>query len=301
MKKIACLYTCHNRKDKTLSSIHSLLDAKRDDIEITIFITDDGCTDGTIEAIQQCFSQEKLHIIKGDGNLFWAKGMIAAWKAAMDITILWDFYLLLNDDTILLPNVFDELLGAHKYSLQHYGMGGIYSGITCDPNDPSKMTYGGDLWVDGSYSKTKRLEPTGVPQLCNMTNANIFMVDRSVVEKIGIFYPYEHGCADNDYTTQARKHNIPVLITGNFCGQCEHDHFDEQEHRQQLEKMTLRERKAYFSSPLNSNKDRLTYMKRNMPSRLPFVWCGRMIDIYCPYLYSSSRKIALKLVNIFKY
>lgn len=290
--KIAVILTCFNRKQKTLSCLKSLFEARDNyspKIDLHIYLTDDGCTDGTVDAIRNTFPNENIRIIQGDGTLFWAKGMIVAWKAAMEESSEWDFYLLLNDDTILLPNAFCELMNAHKYSIEHFGKGGIYSGVICALDDPTKMTYGGDLWVDGKYSKTTRLEPTGEPQLCNMTNANIFMVDESVVDKIGIFYPYEHGCADNDYTIHARKAGIPVLLTGHFCGKCDCDHRSDTEARAYLQTLSFNQRKAYFNSPLHSIKDSLTFVKRNMPARYPYVLCGRLIDLYSPSLYTHIK------------
>ena len=62
MINIAVLLTCHNRKDKTLSCLSSLFAATErynlskeegKNVGLDIFITDDGCTDGTADAIRQ--------------------------------------------------------------------------------------------------------------------------------------------------------------------------------------------------------------------------------------------------------
>ena len=99
--------------------------------------------------------------------------MRLAWNAALAKGSEWDFYLLLNDDTDLLDCTWDELIGTHLYSLAHYGKGGVYSGITSAKSDHGKMTYGGDVWVNRLLAKSQRLKPTGTPQRCDMTNANI--------------------------------------------------------------------------------------------------------------------------------
>ena len=294
MWKIAVLLTCHNRKDKTLSSLRSLYEAldiynnksEGEVISLTTFLTDDGSTDNTAEEVINAFKGIDIHVINGDGNLFWAKGMILAWKAAMNYSNDWDFYLLINDDTLMKFNLFDELVEAHRYALDYFGVGGIYSGVTGSISNPEEVTYGGDFWVDGSYSKTKKLLPNGTPQRCNMTNANIFMVDKSVVDKIGIFYPYKHGGADNDYTIHACKRNIPVLITGEICGLCDMDHVCGEDLRNKLANMSLKERVKYFSSPLHSTHDKLIFTWRNMPLRFPYVWFGRMMDILFPSFYT---------------
>lgn len=48
--------------------------------------------------------------------------------------------------------------------------------------------------------------------MVDLTNANILLVPKVVVDKIGIFYEgYKHGRANNDYSLLARRKGIPVL------------------------------------------------------------------------------------------
>ena len=74
--KIAVLYTCFNRKAHTLSSLKCLFasldyynNIAKDKISITVYLTDDGCTDGTVEAICRVYPDKDIIILKGDGNL----------------------------------------------------------------------------------------------------------------------------------------------------------------------------------------------------------------------------------------
>ena len=74
MKTIAALITCFNRKEKTILCLTNLFKQPLlNNFELDVFLTDDGCTDGTAEAVGKMFPQ--VHIIKGDGNLFWNRGM----------------------------------------------------------------------------------------------------------------------------------------------------------------------------------------------------------------------------------
>ena len=94
--RIAAIITCHNRKDKTLACLKSLLQIAP---TIDVYLTDDGSTDGTSEAVrQQC---PQVQIIQGDGNLFWSRGMYIAWKEAVKSD--YEYYLWLNDDVVLYP------------------------------------------------------------------------------------------------------------------------------------------------------------------------------------------------------
>ena len=68
--RIAAIITCHNRKEKTLVCLKSLFQIIQN---IDVFLTDDGSTDGTSEAVKKIYPQ--VNIIQGDGNLFWSRGM----------------------------------------------------------------------------------------------------------------------------------------------------------------------------------------------------------------------------------
>lgn len=297
---ISILLTCHNRRAKTETCLRSLKDALEaynknnvEKVHIEIFLTDDGCTDGTAEAARNVFpNEQELHILQGDGNLYWAGGMRFCWKEAMKRHSEWDYYLLINDDTEMMPNLFSELFEAESFVKERFGKQGIVSGITCATDDPTKLTYGGDLIVNRFLSTKKRLGPNGNPQLCDQTNANILLVPKCVVDKISVFYEgYTHGYADSDYSQMARRKGIPVVLTANFCGKCDQDHGSEADLAKKLTAMSLKQRKAYFEHPLHSTPEYFTYIRRNATLRLPMVWLGRMTNLYCPKLYYRINRI----------
>lgn len=291
---ISVLLTCHDRRAKTVACLQSLgraleaYNAQHDEpIRIEIFLTDDGCTDGTAEAAREVFPDPQvLHILQGDGNLFWAGGMRFCWREALKRHNEWDYYLLLNDDVELMDNVFDELFEAQRYAVEHYGKEGVCSGITSAKDDPEKLTYGGNVWVNRFLATQKRLVPDGKPQLCDLTNANILLVPAKVVDAIGIFdEEYRHGAADYDYSFRTRKAGYPVILTAHFCGKCDNDHPDPKVVAEKVKNMSLKQRKAYFCHPLHSNKDYLYYIRRTSPLRYPMVWLGRQANLYFPKLY----------------
>ena len=302
MRNIAVLVTCHNRKEKTLSCFRTLFAALdkyngcRDEstkISLVTYLTDDGCTDGTAEAVRQLVGNQEFNVIKGDGNLFWNGGMRAAWNEALKRHEEWDFYLLLNDDTDIMENVFEELLKTHDYCIAKYARDGMYSGITCSKSDENEMTYGGNVFTNRFLAKTVRLEPTGEPQMCDLTNANILMVSKDVVDKIGIFWEgYKHGNADGDYSLKARKHGIPVLLTSCFVGRCNYDHDHDKEEGDKVIAMSLKERRRYFSKPTRSNRDYIKFVRRHETLRLPMVLFGRFLNVYFPKLYYSMKNKA---------
>ena len=293
MKRIAVIITCFNRRSKTLSCLSTLYkaldqynDSHKVQISLSIYLTDDGCTDGTQEAVLNEFNDRDINIIKGNGNLYWAGGMRKAWKAAIDTKNNWDYFLLLNDDTDLLPNLFEELFDSCDYSMQHYGKVGIVSGVTSAKSDNSKITYGGDVWVNRWTARQKRVIPQGEPVLVDLTNANILLVHNSVVKMMGIFYKgFRHGNADYDYSNHARKNGFPVLITGNVCGRCDNDHGSFDEYKEKIISMSLSQRRKYFSNPLKSTSDYLCFIRRNAILRYPLVVAGNFLNLYFPSFY----------------
>lgn len=283
MTNVAALYTCHNRKEKTLNSLRSLFMARskmpQNNFSVHVYLTDDGSTDGTSEAIKKEFPEVRL--LQGSGQLFWAEGMRHSWKEALKGN--YEAYLLLNDDVELYDNVFDQLLKTHEHCLEKFGFGGVYLGATED-RSIKKLTYSGSLIISRFLYKLKRLPPNGNYQECDLGNANIMMVSNNVVDKIGILSEgYSHGMADYDYTMTARSNSIPVLIAPEYCGHCVNDHRDLYEG---FAEKSLEERKKVLYNPTGLALDSyIAYMKKFFPFRYPAVAFFAWLKLYFPKVY----------------
>lgn len=293
--KIAVILTVHNRREKTVSCLQRLFAAlnvynaggqAQETVELTLYVTDDGCTDGTAEAVRREFAVHDVHIIQGNGQLYWAGGMRKAWRAAIDSGTPWDYYLLLNDDTYVYDNVFAQLFEAIDYGRQLTGRQGLASGITCQPGQPEVTTYGGLNFANKTRGRQVLVQPKGVPQRIDLTNANILLVHASVVEQIGIFHEgFVHSCADNDYSMTASRKGIATYSTSAVCGECERDHRSQEEEIKQLMQMSLAERRRYVDSPTHSDSDYLLFVRRNLTLRYPMAWLLRTLRLYVPGLY----------------
>lgn len=274
MENVAILLTCYNRKAKTISCLNSLTStykSSKSTLNVSIYITDDGSTDGTAIAVAQENYPFELRILNGTGFLYWNGGMINSWRAAISQGG-YDGYLLLNDDVRVLETFWRDLENADKVSLKEYGKRGIYVGSTCDPVT-KLFTYGGFNFVNKLTLRDEYVLPDGETyRKCQCAHGNITYISAEVVSRMGIFCKdYIHGGTDHDYSYLAYKAGFPILVLPNYAGLCENDH-DEDGYAEFL-KMPLKKRLSYLHSPFGFNlHNTLLFQKRCFPYRYPFVW-----------------------------
>ena len=240
-------------------------------------------TDGTSEAIRKEFPE--VNILQGNGNLFWAGGMINSWKEA--IKKKYDGYLLLNDDTFICKNIFDDIILTDEYASKTFMTKGVYIGSTKDP-ETDKLTYGGAVLTNKLLYQFTILQPNGDFQQCDLGNANIMYVASEVVDKVGILSPgYVHGIADYDYTLKCKKNNIPVLVMPNYCGFCERD---TKGLYHSFHLMTFKERLKHLYSPTGiAFKSRLLFMRKFFPYRYPMFYIMGWLKVLFPKVYLKAR------------
>ena len=200
--------TVFNRKESTLSCLKSVYDlCLQNCYIINVFLTNDGCTDGTPEEVARNYPE--VTIINGNGNLFWNRGMWTAWNVASKKNF--DFYLWLNDDTFLYPNALEELLKASSLKDNK----SILVGST-KSSKTAIITYGG-------YTKDKRyVIPNGDIQHVHHFNGNIVLVPRYVYNVLGNLDPFfTHSNGDIDYGMRGNEAGISSFIVGEYLGECE--------------------------------------------------------------------------------
>lgn len=227
--KIAVLMTCYNRVETTIRCLKGLLaqvgNGRVEGVEsVEVFVVDDGSTDGTWDSLTQIASRyaeldetcvptplpaagrhdyvsSRLHLIRGAGNLYWAKGMHLAWCKALEEEKLrsstsdfnYSGFLWLNDDVELNADALSKL------ELE-VGVGGERILVGELVNARGEVTYGkrGDLFT-----------------------GNFVYVPRSVYEKIGMISgEYAHAWADSDYAMRAKRAGVKVVSLG-VVGKCE--------------------------------------------------------------------------------
>lgn len=282
MQKLAVLLTCFNRKDKTVKALTALYAAHNEsarNLDMSIYLTDDGSTDGTAEAVASNFP--KVNILKGTGSLYWAGGMRNSWSKAREGN--YDAYLLLNDDTNVYTNLFEAVSKTNDFALSNYDKTGVYIGTTVDANS-KKVSYGGSVFTNRFLAKMKRLRPSNSPIPCQLGNANIMWVSGNVTDAIGILSEgYVHGMADYDYTLRATKKNFPVLIMPGVVGECVNDHSNRY---LKFFKLSLKERFKMLYNPIGFDFISQTYhMRKHFPFRYPFFVMVGYLKVLFPKLY----------------
>lgn len=243
---MAVIMTVHNRRDTTIECLRQVFGQKGiNDITLDVYLTDDGSTDGTAEAVRNNFPS--VNIIQGDGSLFWNRGMYVAWKEAAKND--YDFYLWLNDDTMLFSNAIEALFRIEKDK----GEDVIVVGSICAPNDHNRITYGGR--EDGVL-----IHPNGEIKTTKSFNGNVVLIPKKVFNMLGLNDPYYcHAFGDSDYGMRAYEHGFKCFVTEVFVGTCErHDDM----RKCWNPKYKLLERLKFLYSPLGFPPKEIFYYKR---------------------------------------
>lgn len=216
--RIATLITCHNRKAKTLACLEALFQNQLPEgYSLDVFLVDDGSTDGTEQAVRERYPQ--VNIIKGYGNLYWNGGMRLAFAAAMKQGF--DYYLWLNDDTLIYPTAIETLINTAQGLRTNQGKSVIVVGSTRDAKD-GRLTYGGVIrprkWKATTFTL---IAPRDVPVECETINGNCVLIPSEVAQAVGNMEPkFAHAMGDQDYGLRARYAGFAVWVMPGYAGTC---------------------------------------------------------------------------------
>jgi len=288
IKSIAVLMTCFNRKGKTIPCLDMLFrNQLPSGFKLKVYLVDDGCTDGTSDAVKSEFPD--VEIIVGDGSLFWNGGMRVAWQAAMDIG--YDYYLWLNDDVSLYDDAIKNLLATYGGDVEKNS---IIIGATKD-DETGNTSYSGIRVEKGFFSCSfPRIEPSSIPLAADTMNGNIVLIPREVTENVGNLYEgYTHGIGDYDYGMQAVEQGFKLRIAPGYAGECSGHQVKNSRYDSSK---SLKERVESLSAPsgLPPVDEWLLFVKRNLPSLLPIFWLRAKVRERFPILWVLFRRKAPK-------
>lgn len=251
MKNIAVILTVFNRKVITLKGLRSLYKAIEmlgEAYSFDIYMTDDGSSDGTGEAVAKEFPE--IRIVEGNGKLFWSGGMRKAWQAAVDSGKAYDFFLWFNDDVEL----YEDALVTIFESYRTCGTDCLVTGAFHDcQGNPS---YGG---------RTKggtTLEPDGSCQEVTLMNGNLVLIPNAAFCKLGMIdKAFIHSVGDYDYGLRARESGYGIRLTAKYVGVC--DRHDVERPRYFNPEVGLKTRWKSCYSPQNSPFSYCAFLSRH--------------------------------------
>ncbi len=216
---LAVILACYNRSDKTIACLHALMKASKACFSaVSVYVFDDGSTDGSGERIKSTF--EQVTVLKGDGSYFWNGGMRVAFQAAMENDH--DFYMWLNDDTTLKPNALEVFCESYRQAVARHNECSIITGSTQD-FETSAFTYGGlvrkSLYAPLRFEHVKP-DDTVIKE-CETMNGNIVLIPKAVAKIVGNLDPaFTHSLGDFDYGLRAARQGAKIFIAPGYLGYC---------------------------------------------------------------------------------
>ena len=232
-ERIAVLIACHNRVKLTLRTL-SALKHSAEGINYDVYLVDDGSTDGTGEAVRDRFP--RVHVIQGDGKLYWAKGMRHAWEVASRKAD-YDFYLWLNDDLDIKSDALRGMLSDYEKTK------GVVVGACSQDNGETICSYG------ASDEKDHKIIPCGIPQIARgWLNGNFVLVPREVYQKVGMISgEYTHARADYDYAERLKRAGVPFYCSSDYIGSCRNDFAEKMRGVSLWQRIKLLRQPGYFN------------------------------------------------------
>lgn len=203
----AVLLTCFNRKGKTRTCLQNLFAQELPkELALSVFLCDDGSSDGTAEMVTEEFPQ--VNLVQGNGNLYWGGGMNLAWSAA-EKAADFDYYIWLNDDTFLDKSAFMSLFEEY----QQLSSTAVLT-AACRKPGTDEFSYGG-------WSDLGAIAPLGKPQEVKYINGNFVLIPQAIYKSIGkISEKYTHYLGDYDYGLRAQQAGFPCYTSSKYLASC---------------------------------------------------------------------------------
>ena len=211
MEKIAVLLTCYNRVKKTeecLERFFSQISGCKKKFDF--YLVDDASPDQTGRIIKEKYPE--INVIETTGNCYWCGGMRLAWKAAVK-NADYDFFLWLNDDTLLLKDSLEKLFADYQIIVQNEGSPCLLS-AACR-NEKGDFSYGGR----SKYSSP--IFPNGAVQRCRFINGNLVLIPFKIYSVVGALDPvFTHSLGDYAYGLAVEKAGFSCWTTSEYLASC---------------------------------------------------------------------------------
>lgn len=209
--KVLIIFTCFNRREKTIKCIESLVKGNPN-IALSFVIVDDKSNDGTVDALKSM--PYDITILNGNGNLFWAGGMRKGIEYCIKKDFKTDYVALINDDVDFFEQAIEKLIDQQQNNKKS-----IIVGATCD--EEGNFTYGA---VKINKYKTKSLYYRVLPgykESCDSFNMNCVLIPKNIFMNLNnLDEAYQHSLADLDYGLNAKKEGYMIYSSKEYIGSC---------------------------------------------------------------------------------
>lgn len=211
---VQVILTCFNRCEKTSQCVLSLIKGNSA-IKFKFIIVDDMSTDDTCKQLKKINDKyNNIDIIKGNGNLFYSRGMRKGMIWLNDKGIVSDYVLLINDDVHFFDLAIERLIEQSKVKSD-----AVIIGVTCD-ND-GNLTYGGVRYKKNSI-KYETFGCDKSNERCNTFNANCVLIPWDIYKKCKpMDGHYSHSAGDFDYGFDLYRHGAIMYTSNSYVGICD--------------------------------------------------------------------------------
>lgn len=203
--KVYVVVPVHNRAPITARFLASLREQTFGDYRL--LLVDDGCTDDTVAIARQSLPAERLHVLRGDGNLWWAGALQMAYEHLRLNCRPDDAVLLVNDDVTFDPqflwNGMRLLTGHPEACIQAVSIdrrtGAVVRGVVADVR---RLHFRGT-------------RPGEQPN-CLATRG--LLMSGATFRHSGGFRPrwLPHYLSDYEYTLRLNRQGVPLLCVDEF-------------------------------------------------------------------------------------
>ncbi len=217
--RLCAVLTSFNRRETTLAGLQALQNsAAGAAVQLSAWLVDDGSSDGTADAVRARFPWVRVDVNAGP-PLYWCRGTHRALAAALGE--MHDHYLLLNDDTVLLPDAIARLLACARALRSRDDAPALVVGSTSDART-GRHTYGGQHRAAG-WRRTAFIPvaPGTTPQSVDTFNGNVVLISAEAAARVGNLDPvFEHAMGDIDYGLRARAAGLALWMAPGVHGTC---------------------------------------------------------------------------------
>ena len=175
-----------------------------------LVVVDNGSQDDSVAQLTVRFGQQ-IHLIAHPTNLGFAGGNNLGIQWALDAGAEW--VLLVNNDTVVAPTFFQELLAAVEQHPTHQIIGPL---ILYD-QEPNRIWSLGDRLIPGTLITRRLWHDVLIPETLpafidvDFLNACCILIQRTVFEKIGLLNAaYFMYAEDVDFCLRARRVGIQL-------------------------------------------------------------------------------------------